>query len=99
MSNSNLYLEAKRLEREMRHKRRIIAAIKREDRKREEEMSNALPVRIPECSMCRETCTMGTYRVNKNPEVFCSLQCCRIFYGRPNSHISVHRKEAASEKA
>jgi hypothetical protein len=51
----------------------------------------AKPYVHQDCHMCRDT-AQGI-RVVGNPEVFCSMRCCKIFYSRPVEWISQHRKE------
>ncbi len=56
----------------------------------------AIPAQAYVCQTC-DTCdaTLGqrAYGVEGNPERFCDLTCCKIFYSRPMSVISKHRKE------
>ena len=57
--------------------------------------TSIVPYVMPECSTCHNGCAVGTFRVGKNPEVFCSLICCKIFYCYPVPVISQLRKEGA----
>lgn len=57
-------------------------------------MANALAVKSyisPECSMCSGNAP-AKVRVVGNPEIFCGLQCCRIYYSRPNEWIREQRR-------
>jgi hypothetical protein len=60
-------------------------------------MVQALAVRsyiTPECSMCQDAAPAKVGVVG-NPEHFCSLVCCKIFYSRPAKWIIQHRREAS----
>ena len=62
---------------------------------REVLMAEALAVRscvAPECAMCRGVAP-ANIAVIGNPEQFCSLLCCKIFYSRPTKWIDQHRRE------
>lgn len=57
-------------------------------------MGKALAVYVmPSCDMCDEAITDAPFGVADNPELFCSLVCCKIFYCRPLRWIAQHRKE------
>ena len=45
-----------------------------------------------ECSMCGGAAP-GKIAVIGNPEQFCSLTCCKIFYSRPTKWVEQHRRE------
>ena len=51
------------------------------------------PYVTPECDSCNEAVTQSPYAVHGNPERFCSLVCCKIFYAQPNAAIRQHRQE------
>jgi CO dehydrogenase/acetyl-CoA synthase beta subunit len=46
----------------------------------------------PKCSMCQDAAPVKVCVVG-NPERFCSLTCCKIFYSRPTKWICQHRSE------
>ena len=48
---------------------------------------------VTHCAMCREAVTQP-FSVVGNPERFCDLTCCRIFYSRPVTWIRKAREEA-----
>lgn len=56
-------------------------------------MGRALICTMVACDMCDETVLGATYFVHGNPDRFCSLVCCKIFYSQPNKWIHQHRKE------
>ena len=51
------------------------------------------PYVTPGCDTCDTALGPGTYYVEGNPERFCDLTCCRIFYARPVTVIRKHREE------
>lgn len=48
---------------------------------------------MPDCDTCDEGISDAPFLVLGNPELFCSLTCCKIFYLRSTRWISQHRKE------
>lgn len=45
------------------------------------------------CDTCDVVLGKEFYGVHGNPERFCDLTCCKIFYSRPVGQISTHRRE------
>ena len=53
----------------------------------------ARPYITPSCDTCDNALGPGATYVQGNPERFCDLTCCRIFYSRPLRSITQLRKE------
>jgi hypothetical protein len=47
----------------------------------------------PSCDTCDTALSPNAYYVEGNPERFCDLTCCRIFYSWPVKVISQRRRE------